>query len=505
MKSVNVTGRSRRAAHPLGWLALCLAAAVLAVLSACGGSGVGSNGTGAAPQGSSSGTVTGFGSVYVDGLAYDDTSAAVWLESADGRTALTELKLGQRVSLDYDSADSGSRYAGVARHLYVEPTLLGPVTAVGTATLTVLGQTVTVNADASVGPVTVFDTGTGSLSGLAVGDAVEVHAVRVVTSGATVLQATRIERLSSLSAVAVSGTVSGLASTAQGSRFNLGSLVVTVAASTVVLPTGTELADGQWVSVKAAVTALSVDYGTVQAARVRIGDRTRDTDAARVVAVGGVVDDLSSDGLQFEVGDVPVTLDAQTVISPTGATVAAGRYVRVTGRWGTDGRLLATTVEVWSASTRAELHGTLTDWDATARTFRVRDTLVQVDDATVLDLADCGVSALADGLYVEVSGTSSSSGVRATRVECEADDEGARIERRGSIASVDTASQRFVLSLSGGQQVTVAWTSVTYFRSPLSAQALAAGVPVEVEGTMSGSGSSAVLVATRIKPQGSRH
>ena len=69
-----------------GWKRRCWAgvsAGLLALLlSGCGG-GVGTNGTGAAPQSAGTGTVTGFGSVIIDGVAYDDSQAQV-ISDADG-------------------------------------------------------------------------------------------------------------------------------------------------------------------------------------------------------------------------------------------------------------------------------------------------------------------------------------------------------------------------------------------------------------------------------------
>ena len=71
----NAVGSVRR----LRWLASALAASLLI---ACGGGidlagGVGSGGSGLAE-----GTITGFGSVIVDGTRYDDSAAQVLVEGA---------------------------------------------------------------------------------------------------------------------------------------------------------------------------------------------------------------------------------------------------------------------------------------------------------------------------------------------------------------------------------------------------------------------------------------
>ncbi|MFZ9407191.1 MAG: hypothetical protein ACO26U_08860, partial [Burkholderiaceae bacterium] len=65
--------------HTAGFAA-CVAIGVVAVLSACGGGGGPSaTGLGVTTQ-SVSGTITGFGSVYIDGVRYDDSLASVRIE-----------------------------------------------------------------------------------------------------------------------------------------------------------------------------------------------------------------------------------------------------------------------------------------------------------------------------------------------------------------------------------------------------------------------------------------
>ncbi len=72
--------------------ALCLA-----LLAACGGGGgVDTGGTGGAVPAVASGPITGFGSVIVGGVRFDDSSAEV--EDLDGtRRSRDELRLGMTV------------------------------------------------------------------------------------------------------------------------------------------------------------------------------------------------------------------------------------------------------------------------------------------------------------------------------------------------------------------------------------------------------------------------
>lgn len=124
--------------------ALALLAAI--ALGSCGGgsgmeTGVGSGGSGA-PLSVSVGTVTGFGSVIVNGERYDETRAAVYIdEGPDRATAATvsAIRLGMHVELKHRNF--------VISTITAASELVGPVTSVGAGGFVALGQTVRTNAD----------------------------------------------------------------------------------------------------------------------------------------------------------------------------------------------------------------------------------------------------------------------------------------------------------------------------------------------------------------------
>src|SRR5690349_10437722 len=74
-------------------------ALALLVVAGCGGDGgVDSGGTGASPQSFASGPITGFGSVIVAGVHFDESSAQV--QDADGNTRpASGLQLGMTVDV----------------------------------------------------------------------------------------------------------------------------------------------------------------------------------------------------------------------------------------------------------------------------------------------------------------------------------------------------------------------------------------------------------------------
>ena len=141
-----------------------LACALVLLLLSCGGGGSGSlgfvasggdgGGVGTGGTGIAAGTVTGLGSVIVDGTRFDDSQAA--LESRpDLVTAvpltLADLQVGQYAYVDLDASATPVR-------VRIASQLVGSVADVDTSggRFTVWGQPVAINTDATRGPVTVL-------------------------------------------------------------------------------------------------------------------------------------------------------------------------------------------------------------------------------------------------------------------------------------------------------------------------------------------------------------
>ncbi len=189
--------------HPQGLRAWALALAT-ACLLACGGgtslSGVGSGGSGIAE-----GSVSGFGSVIVNGVEYDDSNAVSQTEDAVGQKALSAPKLGQRVRV-IQTKD------GVADTIEVLPQLRGPVTSVSKdgLSLQVMGQRVqVVSVSNSSGTATVLD-GYDGIGSISAGAALEVHGVWSQDSKGLVLVASRIEKVTAPYELLISGQVTAV-------------------------------------------------------------------------------------------------------------------------------------------------------------------------------------------------------------------------------------------------------------------------------------------------------
>ena len=458
---------------------------VLATLASCGGDGVvGSGGTGRGNTGIAIGTVNGFGSVIVDGVSYDDLNARVVSETAPGVDTLSEVQLGDRVSITY----AGPGIASVVR---IDTALSGPVaTAFSSGRFSMLGQTVVINAGSGLGPTTQFGGGYLQATDIVVGDPVDVNGVLVQQAGSWVIAATRVDKLSAAPAyLRVSGLVGSLSASGP-TTFALGGLTVD-ASSAAVLPAGTPLADGQAVTVLAAPADYTVSgpgAPRLRAAQVRIAALQS---GALDDYVSGSISRLDAAAMTFLLGAQPVSYAGAT-ITPARASPANGRYVQVQGRVGSDGSLTASTVAIRDAETEddSELRGNIVAFDSATNHLTVRGVLV---DASTATLQGCPASGLANGLYVQITGSLGTAGVVAQVIRCESEPSGGTVERDGVAGAVDLGARTFTLTRQQGSTVSVEWTDTTYFGG--ATPSTLSGKPVEVQGTFIG----ATLVASKVK------
>lgn len=456
----------------------------LACIASCGGGGVvGSGGTGV-PYGVTQGTVNGFGSIIVDGVGYDERGARVVVEVGPGQDVLSDVKLGNRVSLLYQTA-------GVAQGVRVEPTLIGPVASVASANqFSMLGQDVRVNTSAATGPVTQFGSGYLQPGDVRAGDSVELHGVVVAQGSAYVIQATRIDKLAAPPAyLRVTGVVTNVAAGASPA-FSLGALAVDAQAA-LLLPEGVVLANGQTVTLLALPATLTAPVaGTLRlkAAQIRVA-RVHDSGLDNYVS--GSISHLDAQARTFTLGSLAVRYTGAS-LTPLGTALANGQYVQVRGTVAVDAVLVAVSVMVRDgrSEVEGELKGNIAGLVAGSASFTVRGVPVDARRAT---LSGCPNSGLANGLFVEVQGALSANGVVAATVHCEGEPADAIVEREGVARAVDTVARRFTLTPEQGNSITVTWTDSTYFGG-LSPASLA-GKKVHLEGSLV----NGVLVATKVQ------
>jgi hypothetical protein len=344
-------------------LCAVLAALLVGSIGGCGG-GVGTEGTGTFAS-VGSGPITGFGSIVVSGVRYDDSTASVSDDDGQGGDR-GQLALGMVVDVEggaVTTAADGVTQVATATSVRTRRALLGPVAEVAAdgSRLRVLGQLVLVTADTTLGAGLATP---ASLAALPAGQLLEIWGLYDASRTAWV--ATRIALAPAGSSYRISGPVAAVDG---GQGFTIGSQAFAgsstgLAAGTVVQLKLQPVRDGQgrWV------------VSTQKNDSPFSGER----DGAGVEGVVATV--LSAS--RFSVDGVTVDSSAARV----DGTVQAGARVEVRGRL-SGGVLLASRVKA-SAPDEAkgfELKGTPSGLDTTARRFQLRGVTVDYASASFED------------------------------------------------------------------------------------------------------------------------
>ena len=282
-----------------------LAAGLVTALVACGGggggssAGVGTGGTGAFAVG----TISGFGSIIVNGVRYDDSSATV--VDDDDSSSSSSLAIGQVVEIRGSVNSDG--LTGTASSISYYSALKGPVTDFnsGAGTFKVFGQLVSTTA------TTLVELGSSG-SPLADGNVVEVYGLPDASGGIT---ATRIEREAiSISAFSgdfrIRGLVSGLVATSPGQRFSVGTVTVQTDNATQIEGT---IADGVFVKVRLDKTVAG--DGSYVAKRVKVKNRVYESGVSKA-EVQGLISEFTSPSAEFKVNGYRVKLYTSVTYEP---------------------------------------------------------------------------------------------------------------------------------------------------------------------------------------------
>jgi len=376
-----------------------LAASVLAI-TACSGSGGDTAG-----NSSTVGVITGFGSIYVNGVKYETDSADVEI---DGVSSLeTSLGIGDVITLIGTVNADGT--TGVATAVSCKDELEGYVLDTsgllidGTGSLNVMGQTVRVTLD------TVFDSDTlATINDLSVDAIVEVSGF---PDGAGNILATRIETKNADEDVEVKGVISALDEIAQ--TFDIGGLSVDYSAA---LEVPANIADGLFVEVKTE-SPLSGDLGsgfTLAASKVEIEDDDSDFDGheSDEIKMQGLVSGIDETGFSFNGTRVLFTsLDIEDDFDV--ASLVEGAMITVEGYIDTNGNFIVEEIEEGHES-EDEFEGTVSaitesgltvSFDEnTSKTFIVNNETRMRDeqDENVEPLHYFSLSNVGEGEYVEV-------------------------------------------------------------------------------------------------------
>lgn len=366
-----------------------------ALLVSCGG-GVDSGGTGSYVAG----PITGYGSIVVGGVHYDESQADVRDEFGVAGTP-ADLQLGMfteiQASAPMGTADAPTATASSVRY---RSEIVGPVETIDAPTLTFR----TLGLNVKVGASTVFDsTLAGGLTALQVGDVVEVFGqFDALLHRYT---ATRVQRKTGAASYKLRGLVTGLDTVAKtlviGGQTTIGyggvaSLPALALGQTLRVRLQTTKSGSVWV-------ATSVDVGVSP-----VPDRDNIEVEGRITAFTSIT--------RFDVDGTPVTTDAATLFPSGSSGVVLGAHVEIKGV-SRNGTLIASKVNVNNDSRPEdfELSGNITALDSATQTFvlhrALRSFTVHYSGTTRFE-GITSASDLRDGREAEVRGVLSSDGTK---------------------------------------------------------------------------------------------
>ena len=404
---------------------ILIGAGTALLIAGCGGGsggGDGSSGGGDSSTAVTSGAITAFGSIVVNGRHLEIEGPEVEIEQDGDDVAESELELGMTVRVSDD--DGG-------RHVEVEEAVRGPVDSVSGSSVTVMGQTVQTDAG------TVFDDSPDStLTNLSQNDIVEVNGLRNAND---VIEASYIEKKTSTDRYTVNGTVKNHSTGAM--TFDIGGLTVDYQNAEL-----DDLPGGSWnglvVEVKDAARTYVPGSASLVATKVEREDPIGAT-AGQRIEIERIVTTVNSDNT-FEVsGGLLVRAGNAEFRIGSAADLVVGARVEIEGVLLDDNTLRAT--EIKFDDNDARLAGVVQAVDAGAGTLQVLGVTIALDDNVEFDELN-GLGDLTAGAdFVEVEGRVGPNGrVIAHEIELE-DDITRDRELRGPVGDFDGPSGTLTL------------------------------------------------------------
>lgn len=372
---------------------------VASALSGCGGGnetsvglpGTGGSGTMALPGTGGTGiyvngSILGFGSVWVNGIKFDDSTASVQLEGQSGRSS--DLRLGMVASIQ------GERGAdvtlGVASSIDIWSIAQGAVTSALAGQFTLAGMTILTDGG------TVFD-GLVGASALAPGLTVKVWGLQSAVDGSR-WTATRVGVVNATSVVST-GTVTTSGSLRYVNGLKLaGSAAAGLTAGLLVRVQGTTYPAGNILRVDS-VKLLGADSNPAPQGEAEIE---------------GLVTSVLS-ATRFTLGTVEVDT-ANATFSPAGGRIMMGGRLEVGGIWQA-GVLMAAKVELedTTSATEIEIEAPIEVYTSLS-SFVVRG---QLCDATLASMSPGTAAELRVGARVHLKGTLSGNVLMVSELEVE--------------------------------------------------------------------------------------
>ncbi len=346
------------------------------------------------------GAVTGFGSVIIEGVKYEDDAAVVKLDidpTQPSMGALKDIKLGMRLAVQAEGKKAQSFTLGTE--------VMGKVMSLGTDSFVVAGQTVKASSDAASS--TVFE-GVPGLLGLALGDFVEVYGQR---DAAGIIIASRVERknIGDKTVTRISGNVANLNKIAK--TFVMAGLTVSYANVVRVVPSVDALLDGAKVAIFSDA-ALQTNILNAKAIKVMAPS----SELNGLLRIGGRIRGLDFAARSFLLDDIKIDASKASFVKGTASDLADSLKVRVVGTFA-DGKVIASEVSFQKdlGDAQVDVKGLVTDF-VTASSFKVRGVPIDAS-ATTVSFINGDITKLVADAKVRVKGEVLGDTVKALVIE----------------------------------------------------------------------------------------
>ncbi len=400
-----------------------LIALILITFASCGGggSGIGSNGGGVGGSGiskpiTSKGTITDFGSVFVNGVEFETSGSAVTTDDNPGTD--DDLDLGMVVTVTGTINEDGT--TGTAESIVFEDNLEGPIAGDDDVakTIIVLGQTVVWDSS------TICENSSSltiDCASLLVDNLVEVSGF-TATEG--IIQATRIEIKDqdfnpAEDEVEIKGTIGSLDTTAK--TFLIGSQLIDYSAAIIdnSVPNST-LTNGMFVEVEGQLNA-----DVLEATKVELEDDNLDIAEDDEVEIEGLVDTFDSctgSDCIFTVNGQPVQTSSATEFkNGSSSDIGVGVRLEVEGTVDANGVLIAR--EVSFHDERVEIEAEVQSVDTASNSVTLlgitvtASSLTEFDDNSNSNTEPFSLGDIQAGDFLRIRGHLDNGNVIAERIE----------------------------------------------------------------------------------------
>ncbi len=437
-----------------------------------------------------SGIITGFGSVFVNGVEYETDGTNFIVDGVAGDESL--LKLGMVVTLKGTDDTDGT---GDAVEIEFEDEVEGLVLTnniLSDGTLNVMGLIVRTNED------TIFESNIPdivSLDGLVKNNIIEVSGF---SAGDGTVWATRIEVKKAYHEDNEEIQVKGLIASLTDTTFMIGDLLVDYSAAELDDDLGNDgLMEGMRVKVesKMGLNESNVLIASEIELKSRNGKREHKyNDGDDKVELEGLVTALVSEG-EIEINGAPVLLDVNTFfVHGDLQTLNVGFRVKVVGNINSEGSLVAEKL-VYKPTGDLKLVGQISAPDNSTNTFSLLGKTVAIDNYTMVKdskddddhlpvIYNFGVDDLVAGDWVEVKAYANANGdLTAIKMKRKDFKEDRKSKLVGAIDSIDLENSQLVVA-----GITIDYASLASFD-------FVVGDKVEIEGSFV----EGVFIATELE------